>query len=86
MTNKMARNERMSPVKYIHIFQDKLWLRFLLLNEYWIICVSFAVKYISVLLWSQVHGVIKAISSDSLPLRHICWVVILSTYGKPHYK
>ena len=36
---------------------------------------------ISVLLWSQVHGAIIAISTGSLPLRHFCWVVILSIFG-----
>ena len=29
MTNKMARNERMSPVKQIYIFQGKFGLQFL---------------------------------------------------------
>ena len=32
----------------------------------------------SVLLWSQLHGAIIAISSGSLPPRYFCWVVIWS--------
>ena len=52
MTNKIARNERRSPVKHNHIFQGKFLLRFLMLNEYLIICISFAVKYITIVLFS----------------------------------
>ena len=45
MKNKMASNERMCPVKHNHTIQGIFLLLFLMLNEYLIICVSFAVKY-----------------------------------------
>ena len=35
----------MSPFKHVHNIQGKIKYEFLVLNAYWIICVSFAVKY-----------------------------------------
>ena len=34
MTNKMARNQHMNPVRHIHIIQGISLLRFLVLNGY----------------------------------------------------
>ena len=42
----------MSPLKHVYINQDK---EFLVLNGYWIICVSFAVKYIIELISNFVY-------------------------------
>ena len=42
--NKVARNERLSPVKHNYIIQGKILLCFPILNEVWKVCVSFAVK------------------------------------------
>ena len=45
MTKQMFWYERTSPFKHVHIIQGKILYEFLLLNGYWIIWVSFAVKY-----------------------------------------
>ena len=59
-----------SAMREVVNFKGNLKAGVCLLNVLW--------NCTSVLLWSQVHGAIKAISSGSLPPRHFCWVVIRS--------
>ena len=64
-----------SAIREVVNYKGNLEAEVYLLNVLW--------NCISVLLWSQVHCAIIAISSGSLPLRHFCWVVILSIYMQP---